>query len=89
MENDTFEEIDELTGELGFDKGADGSGNLIHILNFGESSLNDLVDDLLTVFVLSVQDLGPEFRVRSLDQVAGLSSEQVILVGNFDEFIIT
>jgi hypothetical protein len=88
VEDDTLEEVNELARELGFDEGADGSGDLIDILNLGESSLDDLVDDLLAVLVLSVQDLSPEFGVGSLDQVAGLSSEEVVLVSNFNELVV-
>jgi hypothetical protein len=88
VEDDSLEQVNKLTGELGFDESTDGGSDLIDILNFRESSLDDLVDNLLSVLVLSVQDLGPEFGVRSLNQVASFSSEQVVLVGNFNELIV-
>jgi len=50
--------------------------------------LNNLVNDLLSVGVVLSQNMSPELRALSLNQISCLHSVEVVTVGNFYKFVI-
>ena len=89
MKYDSLEEFDQLVRKLGGHEGFDGAGDLVGVLGLWESSLVDLVDDRLSVWVLWAEDKGPKLLVLSLDEVSGLHLEEVVLVGDSNELLVT
>ena len=69
-------------------EGLDGTGYLIGVLALWKGSLHNLIDDRFSVSVLWVKNLGPKLLVLSLNQVSGLHSVEVVLVGDLDELLI-
>ena len=89
MENDALKKLNELLGQVGVHEGTHGEGYLIDVLGLRESSLDDLVDDLLSVRVVLTEDGSPELFALTLDEVASLHSVEVVLVGDLNELVIT
>jgi hypothetical protein len=75
--------------KVGFHEGFDSEGNFVSILRLWESVLNNLIDDVLFVLVIVSQDFSPKLKVLSLDKISSLKSEQIVLVSDSNNLIIT
>ena len=88
MKHNTLKELDELIRELSINKSSDSKGNFVDVLGLGQSCLDDLINDLLTVRVVGSEHFSPKFLTLSFNEVASLHAVQVILVGHFDKLIV-
>jgi hypothetical protein len=60
VQNDALEKFDKLVGELSIDESAHGDCNLVNIFGLREGSLDNLVNDLLSVGVFFNKNFTPK-----------------------------
>lgn len=89
MENDSLKEFDQLVRELSSHESFDGAGDLVGILGLWESSLVYLVDYRLPVWILWVEYNGPKLFVLSFNEVSSLHLEEIVLIGDSNELLVT
>lgn len=88
VQNDSLEELDKLVWELGGHEGLHGARDLLGVLGLWEGGGDNLIDDLLSVFILWRENLGPECLVLPLDQVSGLHPVEEVPVRHLDELLV-
>mmetsp|Transcript_24893 Transcript_24893/g.54285 ORF Transcript_24893/g.54285 Transcript_24893/m.54285 type:complete len:569 (-) Transcript_24893:1135-2841(-) len=95
LQNDTLEQSNEFSGEVGSHEGLDGNRNLISRSTLRKRPLNNLINQLTPVGVLLavltlflVQNLCPKLQVLALNQVFGKVAVQAMSVTNGNEFVV-
>lgn len=89
MKNDSLEEFDQLVRKLSSHESFDGAGNLVGILGLWESSLVYLIDNRLPVWILWVEYNSPKLFILSFNEVSSLHLEEIVLIGDSNELLIT
>jgi len=75
VQHNTLEQLNQLVGDISLNESLHSAGNFVNVLGFGQSSLDNLVDDFLAACVFSVENGAPKISRLSLDEVASLLSE--------------
>ena len=88
LKDQTLEQIQEGLGHLSLHEGLHGAADHLRVLTLGQSSVDDLVNNLLLVLVVGVEHALPEGVIHTLNEVASLILEQTVLVGHADEILI-
>lgn len=78
-----------MVWKLSFNKCLNCDRNFINIFCFRQSSLNNLINYLLSVWIFWIKDFSPKFRGLSFNKIAGLHTVKIITVGNLDKFLVT
>jgi len=88
VKDNSLKEINQLMRQLSGHESLHCARDFIGVLGLWQGSLNNLLDDVLSVLVVWHKDLAPESFVLSFDQVSGLKSVQEVAVGDLNELLV-
>ena len=89
LQDDLLQQLDELERQVSSQECLDSDRDIVGVGALGQRRCHDLVDELTTVHVVGTEDLGPQIRLTTADEVARLLLEHRILVRDMDELVIT
>ena len=75
LEDNAFEEFDELVGEVGIHESLDSGGDEFSLASLWQHCLHDLVDQRAAVLIRWLQHVRPQLRALLLNEVASLLLE--------------
>src|SRR6266852_3289263 len=101
LDNDLFQQLDELDWEISSKKGF-GCDRNIRIRKFRKGSSDNLsrglmnsveckaeaIPELMAVNIAANEDLGPQPRLETLNEIVSLLLEHRVVVGDSNKFIV-
>ena len=89
MQDNSLQEFNQVLWQFGINESLHSNRDFLDVLCLWKSSLHDLFNYILSVWVLGVKNFGPQLWFLSFNEIACLSSIKISFICNFNEFFIT